>query len=95
MATRVYLFSYDADIERVCAAAMRSCYSPHAGYSLYTYTGNPQVLEGEKAFDNERVQNLLRKSLDLGHLDILEHGLFTFDIQSMSRACSHQFVRHR
>ncbi len=95
MATRVYLFSYDADVERVCAAAMRSCYSPHAGYSLYTYTGNPQVLEGEKAFDNERVQNLLRKSLDLGHLDILEHGLLTFDVQSMSRACSHQFVRHR
>jgi thymidylate synthase (FAD) len=92
---KVYLFSYDPDVERVCAAAMRSCYSPHPGYSLYTYTGNPQVLEGEKIFDTERVQYFIRKSLELGHHDILEHGALTFDMQGMSRACSHQLVRHR
>ncbi len=95
LVTKVYLFSYDGDVERVCAAAMRSCYSPHAGYSLYTYTENPQILEGEKTFDKERVQYFIRKSLELGHHDILEHGALTFDLQGVSRACSHQLVRHR
>lgn len=96
MNTRVYLFSYDPHVERVCAAAMRSCYSPHAGYSLYVYSSLSRgELEGEKAFDDERVNALLKKALELGHHDILEHGLFTFDLQSISRACSHQLVRHR
>jgi thymidylate synthase (FAD) len=95
LVTKIFLFSYDPDIERVCAAAMRSCYSPHAGYSLFTYTDNPQLLEGEKVFDDERVQYFLRKSLELGHHDILEHGALTFDLQGVSRACSHQLVRHR
>jgi len=93
MQTKVILFSYDPDLERVCAAAMRSCYSPHPAFSLFTNAA--EGLEGEKPFDRERVQSLLRKALELGHHDILEHGQFSFDVQGISRACSHQLVRHR
>ncbi len=94
MAAKVILFSYDPEIERVCAAGMRSCYSPHPAYDLFSNKGEG-VLEGERPFDKERIQSLLRKALELGHHDILEHGQFSFDIQGVSRACSHQLVRHR
>lgn len=30
-----------------------------------------------------------------GHLSVLEHASFTFKIEGISRACSHQLVRHR
>ena len=32
---------------------------------------------------------------DLGHLSVLEHASFSFGIEGISRACSHQLVRHR
>jgi len=43
----------------------------------------------------ERQQALLRKILQLGHLSVLEHVSLTFGIEGISRACSHQLVRHR
>ncbi len=74
----VKLVSFEPDLERVCAAAMRSCYSPHPGYELFTYTGTHKVLEGEKVFDKERVAGLLKRALELGHYDILEHNSITW-----------------
>ena len=94
---RVILFSYTPDLERVCAAAMRSCYSPHPAYSLYSNTPDSgAILEGEKAyFNDERVRYFIRKAKEMGHLDVLEHGSLTYDIQGVSRALTHQLVRHR
>jgi thymidylate synthase (FAD) len=75
---------------------MRSCYSAHPAYDLYEYSSErAEPLTGERPFDDERVRSLLRKAIDLGHLDILEHGELTFDLQNVSRACTHQLVRHR
>jgi len=94
--SRVVLFSYDPDMERVCAAAMRSCYSAHPSYDLYSYSSEIDAkLEDERPFDEQRIKSLLRKALELDHLDILEHALLTFDLQHLSRACTHQLVRHR
>lgn len=72
------LVAYEPDLERVCAAAMRSCYSPYPGYQLFIHTGPDQVLEGEKVFDQERVGGLLKRALELGHYDILEHNSITW-----------------
>jgi thymidylate synthase (FAD) len=66
----------------VVAAAARLCYSD-ASIS--------QLLERAP----EQAPRLLRKILDLGHLSVLEHANFTFGIEGISRACSHQLVRHR
>ncbi len=94
--SRVVLFSYDPDMERVCAASMRSCYSAHPGYELYTQSNEKtRALEGERPLDDQRIKSLLQKALELDHLDIFEHGLLTFDLQHVSRACTHQLVRHR
>lgn len=84
--TEVHLFSYTKDVERVCAAAMRSCYSSYSSTSL---------LKGAEEMGRGRVIGLLAKALELGHLDILEHGSMTFDLIGISRSCSHQLVRHR
>jgi thymidylate synthase (FAD) len=94
--SKVILFSYDPDMERVCAAAMRSCYSPHTSYDLLAHTAETNTgLEDEIPLDSQRVEALLQRALELEHLDILEHGLLTFDLQHVSRACTHQLVRHR
>ena len=74
----VRLLAYEPDLERVCAAAMRSCYSPHPGYELFSHTSPEKVLEGERIFDTERIGGLLRRALDLGHYDILEHNSITW-----------------
>ena len=96
MESRVILFSFDPDMERVCAASMRSCYSAHPSYDLYSYSSEKaHGLEGERPLDGQRVKSLLQKALELDHLDIFEHGLLTFDLQHVSRACTHQLVRHR
>ena len=96
MEPKVVLFSYDPDMERVCAAAMRSCYSPHTSHDLYLYSDEKtHALEDERPLNDQRIEALLQKALELEHLDILEHGLLTFDLQHVSRACTHQLVRHR
>jgi hypothetical protein len=75
---RVRLVGFEPDLERVCAAAMRSCYSPHPGYELFTHTSQNKVLDGEKIFDDERIGGLLKRALELGHYDILEHNSITW-----------------
>lgn len=72
------LVAYEPDLERVCAAAMRSCYSPHPGYQLFTHTNPDKTLDGEKVFDDERISGLLKRALELGHYDILEHNSITW-----------------
>lgn len=45
--------------------------------------------------DIDKKWNLVKKVLDSGHQSIAEHIYFTFAIEGISRACSHQLVRHR
>lgn len=90
---RIFLFSYTRDIERVCAAAMRSCYSSLPAFSLFRAKHSRD--ETEETLTQDRVKELIRKALKAGHLSVLEHGLLTFDLQGVSRALTHQLVRHR
>ncbi len=38
---------------------------------------------------------LVKRLYESGHLSVFEHIYFTFKIEGISRACSHQLVRHR
>ena len=78
----VQLLTHTPDPETVVAAAARLCYSP---------SSIDQLLEKSRVDRDE----LLRKILSLGHTSVLEHATFTFGIEGISRACSHQLVRHR
>ncbi len=55
----------------------------HAGRACY---------RSEPKGDRER---FLRARMHEGHESIVEHASVTFDITGISRACSHQLVRHR
>jgi thymidylate synthase (FAD) len=69
-------------------AAFRQCY--HAGFVADMW---PKLLSGE--VDREAQADFVRKVLESGHDSPVEHASFTFAIAGISRACSHQIVRHR
>lgn len=70
----------------VLYTAARTCYSEETPNNIYHET-----------FDKsqEDMIKLIKKVLDSGHLSVAEHINFTFAISGISRACSHQLVRHR
>lgn len=65
------------------AAAARLCYSK---------VGAMEILEKTEP---AQVARLLDHLLSSGHLSPFEHVSFTFAIEGLSRAASHQLVRHR
>ena len=78
----VQLLTHTPNPEQVVAAAARLCYSD----------SSIETLLGQAA---EQAAKLLHKILELGHYSVLEHASFTYGIEGISRACSHQLVRHR
>ena len=69
--------------ERAVASAGRLCYAPVGAAEL------------KDAMSDDEVRRLLRGLVRSGHMSALEHASFTFAIEGISRACSHQLVRHR
>lgn len=80
---KVTLLAHTPEPEKLVAAAARLCYS------------NKQVSEIMDNFTEEKVEKFIDKLVALGHESPLEHVSFTFGIEEISRACSHQLVRHR
>lgn len=80
---RVYLLTHTPDPERAIAMAAKLCYSP----------SNIGELRG--MVEAESQEAFLDKIIGMGHLSVLEHAVFTFGIEGISRATSHQLVRHR
>ena len=76
------LLTYTPDPEQTVAAAARLCYSAATIDSLV-----------EKSRSDREA--LLNKILEMGHFSVLEHVSFSFGVEGISRACSHQLVRHR
>jgi thymidylate synthase (FAD) len=70
---------------------------------LLAYTPDPDILCAYAAhicystepFAAAKSPGILKKVLGNGHLSVLEHANFTFLIEGLSRAASHQLVRHR
>jgi thymidylate synthase (FAD) len=79
----VKLLSHTPDPERAIAAAARLCYAP---------VGAAELME---TMSDEAVAKVLRIILTSGHTSALEHASFTFAIDGVSRALTHQLVRHR
>jgi len=79
----VTLLSHTPDPERVCAAAALTSYW-HKGAS-----------ETFGVLTEKEIEDILSKVMGYGHVSVIEHATFTFSIEGISRACSHQLVRHR
>ena len=80
---KVSLLTHTPEPEKLVAAAARLCYS------------SKEVSEIMDNFTDEKIEKFINKLVSLGHESPLEHVSFTFGIEGISRACSHQLVRHR
>ena len=72
-------------------SACRTCYAEGTPQEQYAKT--QEELTGATGW--EKKWKLIRHVLDSGHHSVLEHVSFTFFISGVSRALSHQLVRHR
>ena len=79
----VELLYHTPDPERAIATAARLCYAP---------VGAAELME---TMPPERVQSVLSTIMSSGHFSTLEHASYTFAIDGVSRALTHQLVRHR
>lgn len=77
---RVELINKSENILETMYIAAKTCYSAESPMDIKV---------------NDEPFKLIKKVLDSGHSSIAEHILFTFAIEGISRACSHQLVRHR
>lgn len=83
MAIKVTLLCHTPSPEEVVAMAAKLCYSP---------SGIEDIKEG---LTPEKTASFVEMLADLGHASPTEHATFTFGVEGISRACSHQLVRHR
>lgn len=83
MTPKVTLLTHTPNPEQTVAMAAKLCYSP---------TGIENIRDG---LTEEKTTSFVNMLADIGHASPMEHASFTFGIEGISRACSHQLVRHR
>lgn len=78
--------------EEVCNHAAKICTSEDAGDLLEPgYIGE----EFTPKWTNGLELGPLRAAIRSGHESVLEHAVYTFEVKGVSRALTHQLVRHR
>lgn len=77
---------YQLDADRILWTAARTCYSNKSPIELYADSLSKST---------EELEEVILKTLDYGHLSIVEHCNFNILIEGVSRALTHQLVRHR
>ena len=83
MRASVVLLRCTPEPERLVALAARLCDSPATIGEL-----------GEQISAKD-IRTFVRRVLSMGHASVLEHVVLTFGVEGISRAASHQLVRHR
>ncbi|KPK02612.1 MAG: FAD-dependent thymidylate synthase [Nitrospira bacterium SG8_35_4] len=80
---KVILLQHSPSPEETVAMAAKLCYSPADITSL------------KEKIEKKDQKAFVEKLVKMGHMTPIEHPSFTFAIEGISRACSHQLVRHR
>lgn len=80
----VILIAHTPEAEKVVAMAAKICYAKDVS-----------IKKLQKKINDNDVSAFITKLLEFGHESPFEHVSFTFGIEGISRACSHQLVRHR
>ncbi len=80
---KVILISHTPQPEKTIATAAKLCYSASDIGSL------------RDGLTEEKTESFIEMLASVGHESPMEHVSFTFGIEGISRACSHQLVRHR
>lgn len=80
---KVVLLAHTPNPEATVAAAAKLCYSS-------------STIEGiREGLTPEKTASFVEMLAEIGHESPIEHVSFTFGVEGISRACSHQLVRHR
>jgi thymidylate synthase (FAD) len=80
---KVKLLRNTADAELLCGAAALTS----------TKSGSPS--EVFEKMDSESAKRIIRRVTGYGHVSVIEHASFSFSVEGVSRAMTHQLVRHR
>ena len=80
---KVKLLRHTPDPERLCAAAAMTSYKGEGTARLF------------KNLSLENARKIIHRVLGYGHYSVIEHAVFTFSVEEVSRALTHQLVRHR
>lgn len=80
---KVTLLAHTPNPEATVAAAAKLCYSPSTIESI------------KEGLTPEKTAAFVEMLAEIGHESPIEHVSFTFGVEGISRACSHQLVRHR
>ncbi len=83
---QVRLISKPENMLKTVYTACRTCYSADSPLNIY---------DCENAQDEEKMLKLIDRVVSSGHYSTIEHIQVSFAISNISRACSHQLVRHR
>ena len=78
---KVKIIAYTLNPEKVVAAAAMASYKK-------------EIPELEESTDKQAAKEIEEK-MSFGHVSIIEHATFTFAVSEVSRALTHQLVRHR
>ena len=70
----------------VIYTAARTCYNPGSPVDMWDDVNN---------VSEEKKLKLIKNCISSGHHSTLEHAYFTFAIEGVDRAVTHQSVRHR
>lgn len=82
---KVKLLNYTPNADKMVAAAARICYDKDGNID--------NILE---SLTPEKTEKFIGRMVELSqHGSVWEHATFTFGIEGVSRALSHQLVRHR
>ena len=79
----VELLYHTPNPQMAMATAARLCYAPVGASELF------------ENMTEERAEKVLATIMRSGHFSTLEHASYTFAIEGVSRALTHQLVRHR
>lgn len=79
----VMLIAHTPEPQKIIASAAKLCYSS---------SDIDSIMDG---LTPEKTADYIDMLASVGHESVMEHVTFTFGIEGISRACSHQLVRHR
>ncbi|MCM8772779.1 MAG: FAD-dependent thymidylate synthase [Candidatus Omnitrophica bacterium] len=82
----VKLLEMSSNPEEIIYASARQCYSGKDAFDIFTES---------KKIKKEKLEKFIIEIVNSGHESVLEHVKFTFAISGVSRALTHQLVRHR
>ncbi len=82
----VRLISKPENMLKTIYTACRTCYSADSPLNIY---------DCDSAQDKDKMLKLINRVISSGHYSTIEHVQVSYAISNISRACSHQLVRHR